>query len=339
MSVIPDGGKPSLMEMMKAAAEAHQSMRPRLPNNDAPDAIPIAKERRVVAPVNNPSGGTAPPLTLLKRIPEQEAPMPSFSDLIKSADRLLRSGDYEGANEAADAALRMVEKAKARTHEDDDDTVDDTWSSAADDDEDEDNGSGVKKWSDSYTIPGMGGTPSPEQPEDTRLGPRHKPDTYNTGITATTALPLRSKFDARVDLVQQRDGVSRSIAMQRARVEFPADYRQHQAYIAEAPTNAQHLTRHPVGAATKRAPTYYEDLVSAEMAKGCNYEMARVRVAQLHGYDAQRMPSLMRKGADLGDRFARIVKSLSYEHDISLEEATRLARKLNPTLYRAMNSV
>ena len=126
--------------------------------------------------------------------------------------------------------------------------------------------------------------------------------------------------------------------MTRARTEFPRDYTTYQQLSSELPTDEQHLTRRPIGA-NKRAPSTYEDLVSEQMAKGCNYEVAKVRVAQLHGYDAQRMPSLMRKGADLGERFQKVVKSLSYEHDLSLEDATRLARQLNPALYRAMNSV
>jgi hypothetical protein len=316
----------SLLKAMAASVDLwQQHQRARAAPDLIPDAIPMTKELRVLAAVNNPSGGATPPLTILKR---QEEPM-NFSDLIKSADRLLKAGRYEEANEAADAALRMVEKAKARTHEDDDNTVDDTWSSAADDDEDDDddddNGNNVRKWSDSYSIPGYGGTPSPEQPEDTRLGPRHRTDTYNTGITPVSGQPpLRTKFDSRIDMIQARDGVSRSIAMTKARTEFPRDYTTYQQLSTELPTNEQHMTRRPVGA-NKRAPSTYEDLVSEQMAKGCNYEIAKVRVAQLHGYDAQRMPSLMRKGADLGDRFQKIVKSLSYENNLSLEDATRLA--------------
>jgi hypothetical protein len=173
------------------------------------------------------------------------------------------------------------------------------------------------------------------------LGPRHGNQTYNTGITAVSGQPpLRTKFDSRIDMIQARDGVSRAIAMTRARTEFPQDYTTYQQLNAELPTSDQHTRHYPVGASVKRAPvTYYEDLISEQMSRGCTEEMAKVRVAQLHGYNAQRMPSLMRKGADLGDRFQKIVKSLAYEHDLSLEEATRLARQRNPHLYKALTSV
>ena len=75
------------------------------------------------------------------------------------------------------------------------------------------------------------------------------------------------------------------------------------------------------------------------MAKGCNYEMAAQRVCQAHGYDAFNNRMMAKGSQDIEARFRKIVKSLSYEHDISLEEATRLARKRNPHLYRALNSV
>jgi hypothetical protein len=325
---------------MAAAVDLHQQHhRLTAVPNAIPDAVPVrsmTSEADILKMVNN-NRAPAPSLTLIKR---QEPPM-TFSDLIKSADALIRSGDLEGANEALTRADRMVDKAR-HNNKDDNETLDDTWSSAADDDEgdDDEEDDTVQKWSDSYSIPGMGGTPSPEQPEDTRLGPRHGNQTYNTGITPVSGQsPLRTKFDSRVDMIQARDQVSRSIAMTRARTEFPRDYTTYQQLSTELPTNEQHMTRRPVGA-NKRAPaTLYEDLVSEQMSRGCTMEMAKVRVAQLHGYDAQRMPSLMRKGADLGERFQKIVKSLSYEHDLSLEDATRLARQLNPALYRAMNSV
>jgi hypothetical protein len=114
-------------------------------------------------------------------------------------------------------------------------------------------------------------------------------------------------------------------------------YMDHQASLVAGPTRDSHARR-AAGQATKAAPLY-EDLVSAEMRKGCTMEMAKVRVAQLHGYDAQRMPSLMRKGADLSDRFDRIVKNISNSEYLSLEEATREARLRNPALYKALRSI
>jgi hypothetical protein len=345
-AVMPDA--PTLLQTMAAAVQLHRDHE-RIKGRpvDVPDdggSVQKAIDafyrdrdtRKAASEIPNAISVTTPSLTIRK-----EAPMPTFSDLIKSADRMLRAGRIEEANEAADAALRMVEKVKARTHEDDDDTVDDTWSSAADDDEDDDdNSNNVRKWSDSYTIPGYGGTPSPAQPESTLEGPRQKADTYNTGITPVSGQPpLRTKWDSRVDMIMQRDQVARSVTMTRARTEFPKDYQTYQTLTTELPTNEQHMTRRPIGA-NKRAPTCYEDLVSEQMLRGCNMEMAKVRVAQLYGYDAQRnYPGMVRKGADLSERFAKIVKSIHASEDVSLEEATRLARHRNQALYRALQSL
>jgi hypothetical protein len=45
----------------------------------------------------------------------------------------------------------------------------------------------------------------------------------------------------------------------------------------------------------------------------------------------------MHKGAELSDRFARIVKPIADTEGLSLEQSAREAR--NPNLVRAMNSV
>jgi hypothetical protein len=344
-------GKPSLMEMMKAAVEAHQSMRMPAPDDAVPDAVPVRKSGTLN--MTNNAGGSAPPLVLMKRV---EEPMASFSDLIASAHQLISkrnatNDDYEAALDALQRADRMVAKARRTTitHEDfdpndfespsdpssdapdGDEEVDDDW----DDEEDSD----VKKASEHYSYHGYGGTPSPATPSGHGTGPDQSADPYATGNWSTAGTPGKTAFDDKVDAVMERDGISRSAAMSRARVEAPKLYQDHQASLVAGPTRDQHARR-SAGQATKSAPvTFYEDLVSQEMSRGCTMEMAKVRVAQLHGYDAQRMPSLMRKGADLGDRFDRIVKSIANSEYLTLEEATREARLRNPALYKALRSV
>ena len=275
---------------------------------------------------------------------------PTRCHLIKSADALIRIGDYDAADAALDRANAMINKARRTTitHEDydpndfaspsDPSTDEPDGDEEYDDEFDEEDNNKVKKADDAYSLPHYGGTASPQTPAGPGTGPNLRTDTYATGSWSTAGTPGKTAFDGRVDMVQARDQVTRALAMSRARNEFPKDYQEHQASLAASPTRDQHARR-SAAQSTKRAPTLYEDLVAEQMAKGCNMEMAKVRVAQLHGYDAQRMPSLMRKGADLGERFQKIVKSLAYEHDLTLEDATRLARQRNPHLYKAMRSI
>jgi hypothetical protein len=304
-----------------------------------------AHQRVTAAPRDPPPD--AVPQYLLKRAPtkrRQERPMASFDDLIKSADALIKSGQYDAADAALDRANRLVEKANHfhfygsnNTIDDDEDDFDSPSDPSNDDDEED--GVKVKKADYHYDTPHYGGTASPATPSSHGTGPSQNSDTYATGNWPTTGAPARTSFDQKVDDVMDRDGTARHIAMATARNEYPREFTDHQNSLSSAPTRSQHARR-GAGQATKSAPvTYYEDLVAEQMAKGCNYEMAKVRVAQLHGYDAQRMPSLMRKGADLGERFQKIVKRLAFENDLSMEDATRLARHRNPSLYKAMNSV
>jgi hypothetical protein len=332
---------PSLLQTMSAAVELHRAHQ-RVTAAAPPDAVPSAwlRKRRPAAWLPNNAGGSAPPLTLLKR---KETPMASFNDLIASVDALIKAGDYDGAEHALARADSMVNKARSRAVQDDEDDFESPSDPSNDydgddDDDDEEDGVRVKKASEHYSYHGYGGTPSPATPASYGTGPNQKSDTYATGSWPTTGAPSKTEFDGKVDMVMERDGTSRHIAMATARNEFPREFTDHQNSLSEGPTRNQHARRSSAQA-TKAAPTFYEDLVAEQMAKGCNEEMAKVRVAQLHGYDAQRMPSLMRKGADLGDRFQRIVKRLAFENDISMEDATRLARHRNPSLYKAMNSI
>ena len=81
----------------------------------------------------------------------------------------------------------------------------------------------------------------------------------------------------------------------------------------------------------------FESLVSEQMAKGCSYELAQTRVANLHGYEA--MSNTMYKGESrLADRFQKRVDDLVNE-GYSGEDACRIIRKADPLLFRAMQIV
>jgi hypothetical protein len=329
----------SLLRTMAAAVDLHRA-HTRVTAAAPPDAVPrYLLDKRRTLPMRNNSGGGAPPLTLLKR---KEPPMASMSDLIKSADALIRSGDLDGADRALDLAMAKQNHfhfyGRNNTIDDDEDDFESPSDPSNDDDDDEDNGKPVRKASEHYSYHGYGGTPSPTTPSSYGTGPSQRSDTYRTDSWPTTGAPTKTAFDGKVDAVMARDGTSRHIAMATARNEFPREFTDHQNSLSSAPTRSQHARRSS-GQATKSAPTYYEDLVAEQMSKGCTMEMAKVRVAQLHGYDAQRMPSLMRKGADLSDRFDRIVKNIASSEYLPLEEATREARLRNPALYKAMRSI
>jgi hypothetical protein len=284
----------------------------------------------------------------------------SFSDLIASAHQLMSkrsptSDDLATALDCLNRAERMVDKARRTTitHEDFDennfDSPSDPRSDATPDDNGEDDVDGwdddeeedgkMKKASEHFHMHGYGSTPSPQTPAGHGSGPNQTADPYRTDNWPTTGAPSRTSFDQKVDEVMARDGTARHIAMATARNEAPKLFADHQNSLSEGPTRNQHARRAP-GQATKRAPSCYEDLVSEQMSRGCTEEMAKVRVAQLHGYDAQRnYPSMVRKSADLSGRFDRIVKNIAATEYLSLEESTREARLRNPGLYKAMRSV
>jgi hypothetical protein len=81
----------------------------------------------------------------------------------------------------------------------------------------------------------------------------------------------------------------------------------------------------------------FESLVSEQMVKGCNMEVASQRVAQLHGYEATRN-SMYKGESKLSDRFQKRVDALIAE-GYSGEDACRIIRKADPTLFRAMQIV
>src|SRR6516225_78242 len=83
----------------------------------------------------------------------------------------------------------------------------------------------------------------------------------------------------------------------------------------------------------KSAPPTYEDLVAAEMKKGCNFQTAAQRVAQLHGFRAFDNQTSFAK-ADVASAALENVADSLHQSDASLSrcEALRAARKARPDL-------
>jgi hypothetical protein len=64
----------------------------------------------------------------------------------------------------------------------------------------------------------------------------------------------RHKFEARVDYIKDRDGISRTQAMSRARAEFPQTYTSYQRHLASRTTRQQHMAAAGTRSAKARRP-------------------------------------------------------------------------------------
>jgi hypothetical protein len=229
--------------------------------------------------------------------------------LVKAAESAAERGDLDSAERYMDTALAKAKKATNNNIEDD-------WSEEADseadgnnaslddgdnndgdyeDDEDDEEDGGWRRASRVQSEAAKRADPAGSLgrgDDHQNMGPvsfdrTHRPTTHPLDAWPTTAKPERHKFDARVDFVQDRDGVSRTEAMSRARNEFFETYQDYQNHLAQQSTSAQRVRRggHFLG---KSAPTTYEDLVSTEMRKGVTMEVAGQRVMQQHGSAALR---------------------------------------------------
>ena len=129
--------------------------------------------------------------------------------------------------------------------------------------------------------------------------------------------------------------------MQRARLEYPDDYTAYQRFRASNSTQQQYGGHTAAGGwgntVGKSAPTTYEDLVNAEIAKGFSRELAGQRVAQAHGYRAlDHVGKSLRKGADAQWEFQKRVDEVMYDDGVDASEATRRVRLEDPNLFRAL---
>jgi hypothetical protein len=81
-------------------------------------------------------------------------------------------------------------------------------------------------------------------------------------------------------------------------------------------------------------PVTSEDLVSEQMMKGCNYEVAAQRVMQLHGSAAVRHRAII---DDIEDQCHKRAEDIWYDDpELSRTEALRKARLANPRLFAAL---
>jgi hypothetical protein len=295
--------------------------------------------------------------------------MSSLSTLIKRVDALVKAGRYDEANDAADAALRMVNKATSvhvhnygNNNDDDDDEdngdYEDTWSEAADarskynnankaaannnfdddEDDDEDDDDEINKASYHHSI--LGGSKTlPEPKGGLPLSTGHRADTYSLGTSPAVRSATPHKFDRLVDHVMERDSCSKNVAMATARREYPDAYQSYQSFVAASPTNEQHTRRAGRGVG-KRMPDTFEDLVSAEMRKGVSWRTAEQRVINTYGSTALNHRMMKSSTASVAAEFTKRADQILWDTpNIDRCEALRRLRKANPYLYDALNSV
>lgn len=110
-------------------------------------------------------------------------------------------------------------------------------------------------------------------------------------------------------------------------MQFPDVFRSYQQHLAPTSNNYR-----------KRSPAIFEDLVSQEMRKGCNMEVAAQRVAQAYGSTALSNRMFKRTYA-VENQFRDAAEEIYRSENCSRTEALRKARQEKPTFYKALRSV
>jgi hypothetical protein len=161
-------------------------------------------------------------------------------------------------------------------------------------------------------------------------------DSYR--LSAAEGPGKRHRFISRVEHIADRDGVSKTEATTRARREFPETYTDFQDHLSRRSNQPQQMVRGYHGTHVgKAAASSYEELVSAEIRKGCSMEIASQRVAQAHGFRA--LDSRIMKSSNLAARFQKRVDRIAEELGCDLTEACQIARRADPLLFKAMQIV
>jgi hypothetical protein len=155
-----------------------------------------------------------------------------------------------------------------------------------------------------------------------RNDPSHRPGDLATS-SHTSSSNVRHKFVALTEKLANDHGIPKSQAMALARTQYPDVY------------------AHYVGSAgySKRAPVTFEDYVNAEMAKGCSYEVAAQRVAQLRGFPALDHRNMAKSEATAiiaEDKLMKAAQEVWENSGLDRCGSLREARKSNPALYRRM---
>jgi hypothetical protein len=240
--------------------------------------------------------------------------------------------------------IDQVAKAGHPVDEQDDDTIDASDPSAGYDDndngdDDEEDDDDIGKASNTYL---QNVHDRNNRPGELHHAAPFPPDPYRVSVASATPEPTRTKFDARVDFIKDRDNCSKSVAMQRARLEYPDDYTAYQKHIASTSTPEQYAARTAAGGwgtnVGKRAPVTAEDFIQREMAKGCSREVAGQRVAQQYGFRAfDRQDAIAKRADDLESALVVAAQDI-WKNNPGLDscEALRQARLENPRLFKAM---
>ena len=278
--------------------------------------------------------------------------MASFSDLIKSADAAIRSGDLDTAEQVLDRVNRALAKTNHfhfygsnNTVDDDEedfespsDPSNDDPDDDSDDDDDDFDKRMIRKASDLHPV--MGGAKPLPEPQAFGSSGGHRADPYKLGSEPATRPARAHKFDRLVEQVQDRDQCSKNEAMATARREYPDVYTSYQGFVASSPTSEQHTRRAGRGVG-KSMPDSYEDLVSAEMRKGVPWRIAEQRVINTHGSTAFNNRNRIIKSAvpSIDEEFTRHANEIMDATGCERTEALRALRLEKRYLYDALNSV
>jgi hypothetical protein len=178
----------------------------------------------------------------------------------------------------------------------------------------------------------------------TRMRGQHvrvqRPETYRlSAAPQPQGRTKRHRFESRVEHIKQRDNVSKTEAMSRARVEHPVLYTEYQGWLADRSVSRQHMSRGWDRVGKRGGSETFEEMVSDQIIrKGVTAEVGAQRIANLYGYPATRDDNRLFKssGESIVKRFQAEVAKIMDEDGCDATEATRLARIENPVLYKAL---
>lgn len=284
-------------------------------------------------------------------------------------EKMIENDELDSADRELTKLEKIIKAAQPADDDDDEDLEDDPAEEDDSDEDGEDEDDGMQKLG-PRTLP-------PRYPHDDltdafvnhqNIGAdvtptKHSPlaGTYATGVTDVVQQPMRHAFDDEVDRIKQRDGVSRSAAMSRARIENPALYTAYQQFLSGQTTSQQAMARSRVmekmsdsdkeqlreaGAAArgkkKKRPRQqtHEDAVADQVAKGFDPVTAEQRVLHQYGNTLPRRNDELAKAADsIISKFMRMVDQEMRASRCERHEAMRKVRLAEPDLYEAYTLV
>jgi hypothetical protein len=139
---------------------------------------------------------------------------------------------------------------------------------------------------------------------------------FDDGDEADLGQDNTHRFEAMVDEIARRDGVSKTEATRRARKEFPTLFADYQASAAVSKS--------------------YGQLIRDEIQKGCNAVVAAQRVAV--AYPALARQTLAKRESGVAE-FMMCVSEIKKRDGVSRVEAMTRARQENPTAFERFQNV